>query len=318
MYARDKRVMSELIKWDEKRITKTGLNLPEGLPFETWEEYVKQARFISNVSLWIWGDLIRYGERNYGEMYAQALEESDYSYSGLTNAVYVCDKFEIYRRRENLPISFHQEVAGVEDTEEQDKLLDDCEKNQWTQKELRREVRKLKKRQTAEDAGPLPEGKFDVIYCDPPWEYDNTGFLMSAEKQYPTMSTEDLQKLEVKNIYDDNCVLFMWATNPLLVDALSVMRSWGFIYKTNFVWVKNNHTAGFYVFGKHELLLIGVKGSMLPEKKFKSIISGDNIVHSKKPEILYQMIEKMYPNSRYVELFARNKRENWESWGNEV
>lgn len=167
---------------------------------------------------------------------------------------------------------------------------------------------------------PFPVNKFQVIYCDPPWEYSNTGFAMSVEKQYPTMPTEKIAQMPIKEITAGNAVIFMWATNPLLEDALHVMRAWGFEYKTNMAWVKDRHTAGFYVFGQHELLLIGVKGSLLPTgEKAKSIITGSNNIHSKKPEIVYSIIEKMYPGLKYVELFARNEpRPNWTKWGNEV
>lgn len=163
---------------------------------------------------------------------------------------------------------------------------------------------------------PLPEGKFNVIYADPPWEYSNSGFEMSAEKQYPTMPTEDICKMEIPST--PNSVLFLWATNPLLEDAFKVINSWGFEYKTNIVWVKKRHTAGFYVFGQHELLLIAVKGSMLPEKLHKSIIEGENKKHSKKPDKVYGIIESMYPKGKYLELFARNKKTGWTSWGNEI
>ena len=177
----------------------------------------------------------------------------------------------------------------------------------------------LKERNDNLKVEPLPRGIFNVIYADPAWEYSNSGFEMSAEKKYPTMSIEKLKELEVINLGAENSIMFMWATNPLLKDAIGVMESWGFEYKTNFVWIKKKHTAGFYVFGQHELLLIGVKGSMLPTgDKPKSIIQGDNSIHSKKPEIVYSIIESMFPNMKYVELFARNKRKNWESWGNET
>jgi N6-adenosine-specific RNA methylase IME4 len=164
-------------------------------------------------------------------------------------------------------------------------------------------------------------GKFNVIYTDPPWQYSNSGFEMSAENQYPTVSTQDLMDRKIIPIPDTekDSIMFMWATNPLLEDALKVMNNWGFNYKTNIVWIKDRHTAGFYVFGQHELLLIGVKGSMLPiGDKPKSIVTGKNDIHSKKPEIVYEIIEQMYPNQKYIEMFARNKREGWTSWGNQV
>jgi len=189
--------------------------------------------------------------------------------------------------------------------------------------------------QESENEPPeIPEGKYKVIYSDPPWQYANTGFAMSAAKQYPTLSTDQLRSMgeEVRARAHDDCILFLWATNPLLKDALLVMESWGFAYKTNLVWVKKNHTAGFYVYGKHELLLIGVRGKILPEaEKQKSviesdddqlIIEGENTVHSKKPEIVYQVIESMYPvnhdRPEHIEIFARQRRPGWEAVGNEI
>lgn len=168
-----------------------------------------------------------------------------------------------------------------------------------------------------EESPQIPTGTFQVVYADPPWEYRNSGFAMSAAQQYPTMATEDICAMELPKTSDD-AVLFLWTTNPLLEDAFKVINAWGFEYKTNMVWVKDNHTAGFYVFGKHELLLIAVKGSMLPKDKPKSVITGDNAKHSKKPEHVYETIEQMYPGCAYVELFARNERDGWSSWGNQL
>ena len=126
-------------------------------------------------------------------------------------------------------------------------------------------------------------------------------------------------KIPIRKIAKDDCLLFMWSTNPHLAQAIELGRAWGFEYKTNFVSIKKSHTAGFYVFGQHELLLICVKGSgMLPAEKYKSIIKHENNMHSKKPDIVYEMLEKMYPNQKYLELFARNKRDGWDSFGNEI
>lgn len=165
----------------------------------------------------------------------------------------------------------------------------------------------------------LPDGKYSVIYADPPWEYQNSGFEMSAAKHFPTMTTEHICDLEVPAT--DDAVCFMWVTNPLLPDGLQVLGAWGFEYKTNLVWVKDRHTAGFYVYGQHELLLIGVRGSgMLPieEAKPKSVITGANDIHSKKPDSVYAMIDAMYPQGKRIEMFARQRWEGWEAWGNEI
>lgn len=163
---------------------------------------------------------------------------------------------------------------------------------------------------------PIPTGEYRVIYADPPWQFDNSGFDQSAAAHYPTMPTEKIIALEVPAA--PNAVCFMWATNAMLQDALDVMEGWGFDYKTNLVWVKETGpTIGFYVVSRHELLLIGTKGEhMLPEVKPISIIKGDVTIHSRKPANVYDLIESMY-DGPYIELFARVQREGWDIWGNE-
>ena len=119
----------------------------------------------------------------------------------------------------------------------------------------------------------------------------------------------------------ENSILFLWATNPKLQEALEVLEAWGFEYKTNMVWVKDKIGVGYYFRGQHELLLVGIKGSMgVPEEQNRpaSVLNSDRTKHSEKPQEVYTLIEKMYPNRKYLELFARNKREGWESWGNEI
>ncbi len=168
------------------------------------------------------------------------------------------------------------------------------------------------------EAGPLPEGKHQVIYADPPWQYQNTGFENSADKQYPTMPTSDICALDVPGLVLNNAVLFLWATNPLLADALEVIKAWGFEYKTNLAWVKNNFTRGFYAAGQHELLLVAVRGQCRPLDSGlrSSVFHFPKGQHSQKPDEVYAIIEAMYPGP-YVELFARADRPGWAKWGNE-
>jgi N6-adenosine-specific RNA methylase IME4 len=103
---------------------------------------------------------------------------------------------------------------------------------------------------------------------------------------------------------------------------LAVMAAWGFEYKTNFCWVKDRSTygkLGFYNYGKHELLLLGIKGSFLPndDSLTSSVITESKSEHSRKPDLFYELIQSMYAGP-YLELFARRKRDGWESFGNEV
>jgi N6-adenosine-specific RNA methylase IME4 len=166
---------------------------------------------------------------------------------------------------------------------------------------------------------PLPEGLYNVIYADPPWQYDVNFLLASPDSHYSTMKTEEICKMEIPSA--DDALLFLWATNPLLKDALRVMESWGFSYKTNIVWVKDRIGLGFYVRGQHELLLIGTKGQISPPEessRVSSVLVSPSNGHSVKPEAVYHIIEQMYPNAKYLELFARQRRQGWEAWGNEL
>lgn len=172
-------------------------------------------------------------------------------------------------------------------------------------------------------ARSLPVGVYRVLYADPPWQYANSGLGGSAEQHYATMSTAGLCALDMETRADTDAVLFLWATNAMLPDALSVMGAWGFAYKTNFCWIKDRATygkLGFYNYGRHELLLVGTKGSMLPAVTPlpESVLEAKKGEHSRKPEEVYALIEAMYPNGPYLELFARRTRAGWSSWGNEV
>lgn len=177
---------------------------------------------------------------------------------------------------------------------------------------------KIKRRQKHIGPPPLPEGIFDVVLADPPWQY-YLPLRGAPDAHYPTMTQEDIVELELP-VADDS-ILFIWATNPQLENALDVVREWGFAYKTNLVWVKDKIGTGYYVRGKHELLLIATKGKIPPpieENRFPSVLYAPREEHSAKPDEVYHYIEVMYPNRRYLELFARNPREKWTSWGLEI
>lgn len=164
----------------------------------------------------------------------------------------------------------------------------------------------------------LPTGKYAVIYADPPWQYDNSGLKTSAESQYPTMPLEDICGLPIKELSSDTSVLFLWATNPLLPEALKVVDSWGFTYKTNLVWIKGSGAGiGWFEKSAHEILIIAVReNAPHPDERPVSYFEEARTVHSRKPEKAYRIIESMYPGNK-LELFARNRREGWDIWGNE-
>jgi N6-adenosine-specific RNA methylase IME4 len=160
------------------------------------------------------------------------------------------------------------------------------------------------------------QGRFPVIYADPPWQYTNTGFSGSAESQDPTMSTDDICAMPVADKSTTNSVLLMWATWPLLKDALRVIEAWGFDYKTGAPWKKNVHVGGFYFLGITEPLLVAVRGSALPRETPIGFFDYPRTKHSRKPVEIYELIERMYEGP-YLEMFARTERAGWTSFGNE-
>lgn len=188
--------------------------------------------------------------------------------------------------------------------------------------------------------------KYKIIYCDPPWSfetYSDKGKDRSAENHYQTMTLEDIKKLPIKNIADTDAMLFMWVTFPLLDKSFEVMKAWGFTYKTcAFNWIKANKTAdltkinvqkdikmnlGYYTRANSELcllaeneqtdlVLLGRKGKTLPRKSkaVRQVIISNIREHSRKPDEVYKGIEDLF-DGPYIELFARNERENWDCWG---
>ena len=166
------------------------------------------------------------------------------------------------------------------------------------------------------------EDSFQVLVADPPWSYSNSGLEQSAAGQYPTMSTNKIGALWGSAGFpkaEKNAVLFLWATSPLLTDALQVMSSWGFTYKASMVWKKNKAPGiGFFLFTKHEFVLIGTRGDFPPAKRVESVFEAAVGKHSAKPDEAYALFEIMYPKATRIDIFARNARDNWDVWGNEA
>ena len=187
------------------------------------------------------------------------------------------------------------------------------------------QAKKELRRREAPEAPPTPTGKFRVLYADPPWEYgnqygDSLGTYSTPSDHYPTMTLQAICDLPIRDMADDNSVLFLWATSPLLENALCVISSWGFKYKTSLVWDKVKHNFGHYNSVRHEFLLIATKGSCTPDAKelHDSVISIERTEHSAKPEYFRELIDQMYVYGKRIELFARKTTKGWESWGNQI
>lgn len=186
----------------------------------------------------------------------------------------------------------------------------------------------------------LPEKKYDIIYADPPWDYngkmqfDKSGmvsvnrnwekniFISSAKFKYPTLKTAVMKKIPIYEIAKDDCLLFLWATNPHLAQAIELGQSWGFEYKTvAFVWDKMNHNPGQYTLSYCELCLLFKRGR-IPRprgaRNVKQLVRVPRGKHSEKPTEVLRGIERMFPTQDKIELFARHQPEGWDVWGLEV
>ncbi|NMA55810.1 MAG: hypothetical protein GX952_07830 [Firmicutes bacterium] len=181
------------------------------------------------------------------------------------------------------------------------------------------DARRLLRKEETKDAPPL-KGKYRVIYADPPWKYgdERDGSTTGATDHYPTMNITELCDLPVSDIAEDNAVLFMWTTSPLLEDSFKVINAWGFRYKSSFVWDKIKHNMGHYNSVRHEFLLICTRGSCTPDvvKLYDSVQSIERTEHSKKPEEFRAIIDTLYTHGNKIELFARQPADGWEVWGN--
>jgi site-specific DNA-methyltransferase (adenine-specific) len=160
--------------------------------------------------------------------------------------------------------------------------------------------------------------KYQIIYADPPWRYDfSQSKSRQIENQYPTMDTQEICSLNIPS--EDNSVLYLWATAPKLLEALEVMKSWGYKYKSQAVWDKQMIGMGYWFRGQHEILLVGVKGKFSPPSiKKSSVFSFKRSKHSKKPPEIREYLSTAFTDKSKVELFARQKTEGWDVWGNEV
>ena len=177
----------------------------------------------------------------------------------------------------------------------------------------------------------ISQKKYNIIYADPPWSFKTRSEKgkekKSADNHYSCMNIEDIYNLPVKNIAEDNSFLFLWVTYPLLVEGVETIKKWGFTYKTcAFSWVKKNKVAdslfwglGYWTRANNEICLLGTKGN--PKRVSKSVhqVVVDKIrEHSRKPDCVRDRIVQLCGDIPRIELFARQRVEGWDAWGNEV
>lgn len=186
----------------------------------------------------------------------------------------------------------------------------------------------------------LPQMKYDIIYADPPWDYNgklqfdksSKGaeqidparkiFISSATFKYPTLKLEQMVQIPVHEIAKEDCLLFMWTTGPQLVHAIELGNAWGFEYRTiAFIWDKMIHNPGKYTLSNCELCLVFKRGKIPTPRGARNIqqlVRVPRGKHSEKPTEVLNAIEKMFPSQTRIELFARKKYQGWDVWGLEA
>ena len=174
--------------------------------------------------------------------------------------------------------------------------------------------------------------RYQIIYADPPWKYNSranhkTRFRGGACGHYDLMTMDEIKSLPILDLADKNCVLFLWTTFPYLDEQIKLFEHWGFRYRTvGFSWIKTNKKNGFPFFGvgyytksNLEICLMGMRGQLkVQTNKISQVVVAPRGEHSKKPDVIRDKIVELFGDLPRIELFARQKTEGWDVWGNEV
>ena len=175
--------------------------------------------------------------------------------------------------------------------------------------------------------GDLVAGAYQMIMADPPWAfelYSEEGEEKSAQAKYECMTINEIASLPVADLAGPDCVLWLWATAPMLDQQIEILKRWGFEFKTSGAWVKLTKTkklafgTGYVLRNCHEPFLIGTRGQPKTAKNVRSVVMGERRQHSRKPKEAYRMAQDMIPCGKRCELFSRTRRTGWDVWGNEV
>lgn len=184
---------------------------------------------------------------------------------------------------------------------------------------------------------------YHTIVADPPWRYKTPGKIgktlahrpnrdkglsalgSGSAARYGSMSLDELMALPVARHADRNAHLYLWSTNAFLVEAHVLAKAWGFCVKTVLTWTKIRHEdgmpsmkMGYYFRGATEHCLFAVRGKIrLRGAAASTALFAHRLPHSVKPEEFYQLVEQQ-SQGPYLEMFARSRRNGWDSWGKQV
>jgi N6-adenosine-specific RNA methylase IME4 len=314
----------ELVKYEKAKFEKNKLTINEDITIDEWKilgQSLKQVE--GSVQFWI-GDWARFGDKKGflgkytdSKVYDELEDITGLERNTIQQYKSIAEKTSC-TRVQDLDYAHHREVAKLPEVK-QIEFLNLASENNLSVRELREEIRRD---EIEKKYSNLPDKKYRIIYADPPWQYGNSmpSYFIEQANHYQLMTIDEIAALDIQSITEDNAVLFLWVTSPILEEAFTVIRSWGFEYKTSFVWDKVKHNMGHYNSVRHELLLVCTKGSCTPDnlQLFDSVQSIERTEHSEKPEKFREIIDTIYTVGNRVELFARKKIDGWEVFGNET
>jgi N6-adenosine-specific RNA methylase IME4 len=314
----------------------TGWELPQGMSLVEWKVAIQQLQKAEGGVQWWFGDAWIYGKAQRwwvvgeGEDFAAELGV-DYGTIRVNASVALAWPKE--ERDPELSFTHHRMLAPL-DREQRQYWIERIKKEKLSQSKL---VGLMKQRNAISRTHVIPllgaegtetaAGEYAVIYADPPWRYEDPPMgagNRSIENQYPTMSHAEICALPVYRVAAKDSILYLWAPSAHLFNAMIVMQTWGFDYKTCMVWVKDVPGMGYYARQQHETLLIGRRGDPgVPDAstRINSVIEAPRGAHSVKPREFIDMIDQCWPGIRKLELFARPGdaiRSGWSVWGNEA
>lgn len=173
----------------------------------------------------------------------------------------------------------------------------------------------------------IPLFKYGLVFADPPWTYKNwseAGEGKNAASKYGCMTIDDIKAMPIGHIASKNCLLWLWATNPMLREAFDVLDAWDFQFKTAGHWSKKTvhdkqaFGTGYVLRCAGEPFLIGTIGQPWTSNSVRSVIEGQVREHSRKPEEAFVAAEKLCGDVARIDLFSRQQRTGWDSFGDEV
>jgi N6-adenosine-specific RNA methylase IME4 len=304
------------------------------------------------------GDWLNYGEGLLGERYAQAAPATGYHPEFLRKVKWVAARVPYSERKPGLSFGHYRAVASIKDDRARQALLYFAGEQNVGRNDFERLVSDLKSsvsprghandsahfpetevltkaqeirarqievRDTGEpllphqaECGELPSKRYTIILADPPWPLDQSA-PPSAQDKPPFMTEAQLTALDVASVAADEAVLFMWTSHGMLDVALRVMDAWGFIYRAEWVWIKDKPGTGDYALNMHEICLIGSRGDLpAPERKYRplSILERPRSKNPEKPkDEIRRRIEDMYPSIQHIELFGTGTpSKGWDRW----